>query len=196
MKSKINAILKDIELKRKELVQEYEKLKDKYDFSFQQWKVIFTKKATEYNKRFKENLIKYIFNASVKHILSIPFIWMMLIPVLILDFFVSIYQYVCFKYLYNIPIVNRKDFIVYDRNHLDYLNIAQKINCLYCSYVNWFLSYAVEIAWRTEKYWCPIKNAKRNKWWHEWQKFFADYWDPEEFKKVYNDNECFNKKER
>jgi Txe/YoeB family toxin of Txe-Axe toxin-antitoxin module len=34
MKSKINEILKDIEIKKKELFKEYEKLKCKYEFSF------------------------------------------------------------------------------------------------------------------------------------------------------------------
>jgi hypothetical protein len=119
---------------------------------------------------------------------------MVFFPIIILDIILTIYQYVCFKFFYNIPIVKRKDFIVFDRKHLDYLNIIQKINCIYCSYVNWFLSYAVEVSWRTENYWCPIKSAKKMKWWHSWQKHFADYWDPEEFKKVYNNTKCFNKK--
>ena len=87
--------------------------------------------------------------------------------------------------LYGIPLVKRKDYITYDRKELAYLNWFQKFHCLYCAYVNWFLSFAVEIAWRTEKYWCPIKHAKRMKWWHDWEKYFADYWDVDWFKEVF-----------
>jgi hypothetical protein len=63
--------------------------------------------------------------------------------------------------------------------------MIQKINCMYCSYFNWLMSYAVEVAWRTERYWCPIKHAKKMKWWHTWEKYFADYWDPEWFKETF-----------
>lgn len=193
MKSRINDLLKEIELKKNELIKEYEELKDKYDFSFKKWKVIFTEKAREYNKRFKDNVFKYILKAQIRHILSIPFIYMVFLPVVILDIFLFIYQQICFR-LYWIPLVKRGDYITYDRRFLDYLNLIQKFNCIYCSYVNGFMIYATEVVWRTEKYWCPIKNAKKTMGEHEWQKFFADYWDAEEFKKIFNDNECFSKK--
>ncbi len=193
MKSKINAILKEIEAKKDELLIEYDKLKDKYDFSFSKWKIIFTKKAKEYNKKFKDNLFKYILTIQIRHLLSIPFIYIVFFPVVLLDIFIFIYQQVCFR-LYGIEIVKRKDYITYDRRFLDYLNIIQKFNCIYCSYVNWFASYATEVIGRTERYWCPIKNAHKTKWWHNWQKEFADYWDAEEFKKIFNDNKCFVKK--
>ncbi|MDF1682622.1 MAG: hypothetical protein P1U46_02605 [Patescibacteria group bacterium] len=91
-----------------------------------------------------------------------PFIYTMFIPVMFLDIFLFIYQQTAIR-LYGIPLTRRRDYITYDRKHLDYLNFIQKFNCLYCSYVNGFLSYAVEVAGRTEKYWCPIKSAKKMK---------------------------------
>jgi hypothetical protein len=59
----------------------------------------------------------------------------MIVPVLFLDLIISIYHSVAFR-LYKIPLVKRSDYIIYDRMQLDYLNIFQKINCHYCSYVN------------------------------------------------------------
>lgn len=113
--------------------------------------------------------------------MSVPFIYSMIIPALVLDLFVSIYHSVAFR-LYKIPLVKRNEYIIFDRWELNYLNIIQKINCHYCSYVNWLFSYAVEIAWRTERYWCPIKSSQKMKWWHDWQEYFADYWDSTGFK--------------
>jgi hypothetical protein len=86
----------------------------------------------------------------------------MIIPALILDIFLFVYQQTAMR-LYKIPLAKRSEYIVFDRKHLKYLNLMQKINCLYCSYVNGLFSYAVEVAGRTERYWCPIKAARRKK---------------------------------
>ena len=88
------------------------------------------------------------------------------------------YQNICFR-IYGIPLVKRKDYIIFDRQLLDYLNVLQKFNCIYCSYSNGIISYGMEISARTEKYRCPIKHAKKAKGIHQWQHEFADYGDPE-----------------
>jgi hypothetical protein len=132
--------------------------------------------------------------SQIRHIISMPFIYSMIIPAVILDIFLFIFQNICFR-LYWIPLVKRTDFISAERKYLDYLNWIQKINCLYCSYVNGIFSFAVEIWWRTEKYWCPIKHAKKNNTFHNWQDHFADYWDAEWFQKNFTSNtEFFTKK--
>jgi hypothetical protein len=124
-----------------------------------------------------------------------PFIYGMIIPALFLDACLFVYQQTALR-LYKIPLVKRSDYIQFDRKHLSYLNIMQKINCLYCSYVNGLFQYAVEIAGRTEKYWCPIKAARRKAGSHNWEQYFADYGNPEEFKKVFNSNKEFFEKKR
>jgi len=60
---------------------------------------------------------------------------MMIIPAVILDFSLFIYQNTAVR-LYKIPLAKRSDYIVFDRKELAYLNWIQKINCIYCSYVN------------------------------------------------------------
>jgi hypothetical protein len=47
---------------------------------------------------------------------------------------------------------------VFDRYHLAYLNVLEKLNC---AYANGLIAYVREIAGRTEQYWCPIKHARR-----------------------------------
>jgi hypothetical protein len=59
----------------------------------------------------------------------------MIIPALFLDLMLFIFQQTAFR-LYRIPIVERKEYIINDRKQLDYLNMIQKINCMYCSYFN------------------------------------------------------------
>lgn len=184
MKSKIENLLHEIKQKKEELYLEYNKLMEKYGYVIEKWKISFTEEIKKRNKFYKISILESIFSAKVREVLSMPFIYAMIIPAVILDLFLFMYQNTAIR-LYKIPLVKRSDYIVFDRKELDYLNLVQKINCLYCSYVNWLFSYAVEVAWRTEKYWCPIKYAKRNKWWHDWEEYFADYWDPEWFKNTF-----------
>ena len=189
----ISEILDEIKNKKDELYWEYEKLRKKYDFSFKWGRIVFSKKAKEHQKEYKTPLKKYAVPKSVRHFLSMPFIYGMIFPGMFLDICLFIYQQTAFR-LYRIPLVKRSDYILFDRKHLSYLNLIQKINCLYCSYMNWLFSYAVEVWGRTEKYWCPIKAARRKKWWHDWEEFFADYWDPEGFKVAFNSNKEFFEK--
>ncbi len=138
MHSTIREILAKIETLNIELRGEYERLSEKYGFYFQRKKVIFLEMFREKNKRKKVPLYQYLIPRNwrhVRYILSIPFIYGMIVPAIFLDIALTIYQRITFP-LYTIPLVRRSDFIMDDRRFLDYLNILEKINCLYCSYVN------------------------------------------------------------
>lgn len=102
---------------------------------------------------------RYVFGARPAVVLSAPLIYLCLVPFMLLDLCLSLYQAVCFP-LYGIPRVRRPDHFYYDRALLPYLNLLERVNCLYCSYANGVASYAVEIAARTEQHWCPIKHAQ------------------------------------
>ncbi len=197
MKSKINAILAEIDRKKQELKEEYIRLMDKYGFTIKWGKIVFNTEAIRENKKQKRSILDTIFSAQIREILSMPFIYAMIFPALFLDLMLFIFQQTAFR-LYKIPIVNRSEYIVFDRKELDYLNFIQKLNCLYCSYVNWLFSYTVEVWWRTERYWCPIKHARKYPWWHKWEKKFSDFWDAKWFKKDFFDRvwkiESYNKK--
>ena len=191
MQSNISEILKRIETLQRELGQEYERLLEKYEYKIEQGRVTFLETIRKRNALLKNNLVKYIFTADFRHVLSMPFIYSMIFPMWLLDLFLFIYQTFAFP-LYGLPKVRRSEYIVYDRQFLDYLNLAQKFNCLYCTYGNGLFAYAVEIASRTERYWCPIKAARHPKAAHSYYKDFADYGDPEGFFEVANSPPCFD----
>lgn len=190
MESKIRKILEKIEELNGALRKEHARLAKKYGFYIKQKRIIFADKFRIKNKKFKIPSWKYAIPKNIRHLLSLPFIYMMIVPAVILDLFISLYQAIAFP-LYRIPKVKRGEYIVYDRRFLDYLNWIQKIHCLYCSYVNGLFAYAVEIAARTERYWCPIKAASKPAVHHSWYKDFADYGNPEEWNKKFNDHRAF-----
>lgn len=189
---KISKILESIDKLKNDLYLEYDNLAKKYEFFLRDKKIIFSEKIKAYQKSKKYNLFVYVFTANIKNLLSVPFIYSIIIPSVILDLFLTVYQYTAFS-LYWIPRVERKDYFVFDRRFLTYLNLLQKLNCLYCSYVNWVFSYAVEIWSRTEQYWCPIKHAMKHEIELKYWNFYADFWDPDKFNEIFNKNICFKK---
>lgn len=190
MDSKIKALLKKMEELNQALRIEYARLAKEYGFTINQKRIIFLTKFRERNKALRIPVWKYVIPRNIRHVLSLPFIYMMIIPAVFLDICITIYHAAAFP-LYRIPKIKRSDYIIYDRRFLDYLNVVQKIHCLYCSYVNGVFAYAVEIAARTERYWCPIKAANKPLSHHEWYKDFADYGNPEEWKEKFNDHDAF-----
>ncbi len=178
-------IIKKIEELNEALRNEYLELEKRYGFSIEKKKVVFLEEMRKRNKEWRIPLWRYVIPKEIRHTLSLPFIYMMIIPIVILDIFISIYHFFAFP-LYGIPKVKRSEYLIYDRRFLDYLNLLQKVHCLYCSYVNGLLGYALEIAARTERYWCPVKSASKPKFHHGWYEEFADYGNPEEWQEKFN----------
>ena len=114
-------------------------------------------------------------------VVTAPVIYSLIFPLLLLDLFVTVYQAICFP-AYGIAKVRRGDYFAFDRYHLEYLNALEKLNCGYCSYANGLIAYVREIAGRTEKYWCPIKHARRMIGAHPHYARFLDYGDATAFR--------------
>jgi len=131
---------------------------------------------------FKKPLVIYLRGVHPLVLLTSPIIYLCVIPFLLLDLAVTIYQAICFP-VYGIPKVPRRDFLVFDRGRLAYLNAIEKVGCVYCSYANGLLAYVVEIAARTEKHFCPIKHAQPPLRPHSQYGHFVPYGDPRAYRK-------------
>lgn len=181
MDDKLGILLEKIKDLEQELLAEVEKREKHFGYTIEIKSVVFTAAAKKENKKMAKKWWRYLHEASYFSIITAPVIWGCLIPALLLDAVISFYQFVCFP-AYEIPKVNRADYIRIDRHKLGYLNFFEKLNCDYCSYVNGMLAYAQEVAGRTEQYWCPIKHALHAKNAHSrYQKFF-DYGDAEQYR--------------
>ncbi|MDD1631586.1 MAG: hypothetical protein LUQ29_11540 [Methylococcaceae bacterium] len=181
MTTQLEILLDKIKVLETELIEELQKQEEEFSYEIRKRRVYFEENVIVRHKEYVKRLFNYITDAPLKHILSAPFVWICIIPSLLMDVTISLYQAVCFP-LYGIPKVNRQDYIVFDRQYLHYLNLIEKINCAYCSYANGLLAYLQEIAARTEQFWCPIKHAKRIKTLHSrYQKFFS-YGDAQKYR--------------
>jgi hypothetical protein len=144
-------------------------------------RVAFEEEILRRHREMKIRLTTYLRQARPMVVLTAPFIYAMIIPFSLLDLFVSVYQALCFP-VYKIKKVRRRDYLIFDRHHLAYLNILEKFNCAYCSYCNGVIAYAREIAGRTERHWCPIKHARRATGTHEQYNHFLEYGDAEAYR--------------
>ena len=131
--------------------------------------------------RLKQSIPSYLVHSRPLNLLAAPVIYSMIVPIAVLDAWISLYQFLCFP-LFGIRNVKRGAYIVIDRHKLTYLNGIEKLNCVYCGYANGVFAYAREITGRTEAYWCPIKHGRRPRDAHRHYRRFADYGDARGYK--------------
>ena len=182
MNPKIKELLERIRQLEDQIDQEVQRRRTELHADFANKRVKFEQEVKAQQRRFKMGVVKYVLHAKIRHLISAPFIYSMIFPLLLLDLFITVYQVICFP-LYRIPRVRRSDYMIFDRTHLAYLNLVEKINCAYCSYGNGLASYLKEITARTEQYWCPIKHARRTLQSHVYYSGFVDYGDAEAYRR-------------
>lgn len=133
------------------------------------------------HRRLRLSLRRFFGRTSPAVVLTAPVIYSLIVPLVIIDLWVSAYQAICFR-AYGIPRVNRRDYIAFDRGRLTYLNIIELTNCAFCAYANGLVAYVREVSSRTEQYWCPIKHAVRITDPHQRYYEFLEYGDAEGYR--------------
>ncbi|MEQ8901869.1 MAG: hypothetical protein RID11_09820 [Roseovarius sp.] len=163
-----------------ELDEEFARRRDAFRYGFENGRVVFEAEMRRHHREMRVRLSTFLRQTRPLTVITAPVIYSLIVPFVLLDLFVTLYQAICFP-AYGIDKVRRADFIRVDRHHLAYLNALQKLNCVYCGYCNGLIGYVQEIAGRTEAYWCPIKHAARVGTHHAYYAQFVDYGDAEGF---------------
>ena len=110
------------------------------------------------HRKLRLGMAAYFGATSPAVVMTAPVIYSLIVPIMIIDLWVSGYQAICLR-AYKIPRVKRSDYIAFDRRRLKYLHLIQQLNCDFCAYANGVVAYVREISSLTEQYWCPIKHA-------------------------------------
>lgn len=182
MDNKIAVLLEAMKKLEQELILEIEKKEAEFYYKVIGKKIRFEAEIRKQHRNLVQRLPPYLLEASLLNILTAPLIWIILIPALLLDLTITIFQAVCFR-VYGIPRVKRRRYIVIDHQALAYLNPIEKLNCMYCGYFNGLIAYVREVAARTEQYWCPVKHARRLAAMHSRYGKFLEYGDAEGYRK-------------
>lgn len=175
---KILTALRDLEA---EAEREFAEQRQKFHYTLEEKRVTFEAVIHQQHKRLRVGLFRFIRESGFFAVLAAVVVYAQIIPLALLDLAVTVFQFICFP-VYGIAKVPRDDFIAVDRHHLAYLNMVEKLNCVFCGYANGLLAYAREIAGRTEAHFCPIKHARRTRGQHPRYYGFAAYGDAEGFR--------------
>jgi len=104
-------------------------------------RAVFEREILRAHRALRVGLAKYIFDAGLLSIITAPAIYALIVPFVLLDIFVTVYQWICFP-AYGIEKVRRADYLVFDRHATSPIShLLEKLNCAYCSYCNGLLAY-------------------------------------------------------
>lgn len=158
------------------LAQDVHAQQERWQYRLRQGRVWFDGERRRGQRQFKQSIPAFLREASLLNLLTTPAVYSLALPFVLLDLWVTAFQWTCFP-VYGIARVRRRPHFAVDRHKLSYLNTIEKAHCLYCSYVNGLVGYVREIAARTEQYWCPIKHARPIAAPHGHYQLFFDYGD-------------------
>ncbi len=176
MNQELDRLFAQIHAIENEIEQRLAEHRAPFGYRIAKGKASFEPPVKEAHRGQRMGVLRYLREARFKHIVTVPVIYASALAFLLLDATLTLYQWICFS-AWGIARVRRRDYIVVDRHRLGYLNVIEKMNCVYCGYANGILAYAREIAGRTEQYWCPIRHATQIRGAHSRYKEFVDYGD-------------------
>jgi hypothetical protein len=176
----IRQILDQITVLEDELQKAIEAQEGHLRYRINDKRVIFEQTIKDAHQRVKLGVFRWFLTVRPQNFITMPIIYGMIVPLVLFDLCISFYQISCFP-IYGIARVKRANYIVMDHQHLAYLNIIEKVDCMYCSYAVGMLGYAGEITARTEQYFCPIKHARKILSSHSRYEHFLDYGNADDF---------------
>lgn len=180
MNNRIRQILDQISSLEDELQTALDEQTSRLRYQIKDQRIIFEQTIRAAHQHVKLGVFRWFLTVRPQNFLTMPVIYGMIVPLALFDLCVTLYQLICFP-IYGIARVRRADYIVIDHQQLAYLNIIEKMHCIYCSYAVGMINYAREVTARTEQYFCPIKHARKILGAHSRYKNFLDYGDAENF---------------
>ncbi len=180
MITRLEELLEQIRELQDRVAEEISREAGEFGYSIHQGRVSFERDVIRKHREMAIRVRRYLAESSLLVMATAPLVYSLVVPFLLLDLCVSLYQWICFP-VYKIPQVRRADYIVMDRHRLQYLNVIERLHCVYCGYANGLLAYVVEVAARTEQFWCPIKHARHLRAPHPRYPHFLAYGDAEHY---------------
>ena len=160
MNNRIHQILDQISALENELHMAIEQEGGRLRYRIEGKRITFEHAIREAHLKARTGIFHWFLTVRPQNYLTAPIIYGMIFPLVLFDLCISFYQLTCFP-IYGVARVRRANYIMLDHQHLAYLNIIEKVDCMYCSYAVGLLGYAQEITARTEQYFCPIKHARK-----------------------------------
>ena len=108
MNSRVAKLLEEIRAREEELAEAVKTHEVAFLYRLDGTKVKFEKGVRASHRRLKVGLIRWLWDSELRNVASAPIIYLMVIPFLLLDLSITIYQLSCFP-LYRIAKVRRRN---------------------------------------------------------------------------------------
>ena len=181
MDEKLQAIITRLREIEEEFEEEVSRVGKDIKYRIEGRKVHFEKSVGEYHRSLRTSMYRFWRHTKLRYLIISAGIYIMIFPVVMIDILLFLFQSIVFPLL-DLEKVPRSEFVVIDRHKLQYLNIFEKLGCVYCSYANGVAAYYSEVAGATESYYCPIKHARRARKPHAYYHEFVPYGHAEEYR--------------
>ena len=136
MLSRIDDLFERITCLERELEAELNRVRATWDYHIEAGRVRFERDVRRAHRRLKQSIPQYLRESSIATIICAPLVYSMIVPIALLDLWISIFQAICFR-IFGIALVGRSKYIVVDRKHLTYLNGIEKLNCVVLRVHEW-----------------------------------------------------------
>lgn len=116
---KIEELMARVRELQAELEKDLEEKRGRFRYHLEDRRVRFEQDILALHKRLRTGSLRYVL-APLLFLLTVPIIYAAVLPLLLLDLTVTVYQAVCFP-VYHIPKVERAPYFAFDRELLSYL---------------------------------------------------------------------------
>ena len=107
MNPSIEALQNRIRLLEDQIESEVQRRRESLHADFENTRIRFEREVIAAQKRFKAGLLSYVWHSSLLTILTAPIIYAGIVPLLLMDLFVTVYQAVCFPVYGALSIASR-----------------------------------------------------------------------------------------
>ncbi len=125
MNEKIRTLLDQITALEDELRTTLHEQESSVLFQIKGKRIEFEHSIKQAHRQLKMGFFRWVVTNRPQNLITGPIIYGMIVPLLVMDLFVSLYQATCFP-IYGVTKVRRTDYIVFDRQHLEYLNFMNR----------------------------------------------------------------------
>ena len=117
MATRLDDLLAHIARLERDVEDELAQARQRWRYRIEAGRVRFEHDVWLAHKRIKQSIPRFIKESSPRNLVTAPFIYSLLVPIALLDVWITLYQWVCFP-IYGIARVRRSTYIATDRHHL------------------------------------------------------------------------------
>ena len=97
MVTDIHGVLQNMRSLQEQLEAAFDEAREKFRCTLQDGRIRIAEEVREFQRNYRVGSLRYLLDADLGSVLTAPFIYSMIIPLVIIDATFTLYQHVCFR---------------------------------------------------------------------------------------------------